>query len=65
MEVTLLLVFSDLFGPWLDGIPQKLMNQILLGAAGLCWAIWLNRNDMMFNNIKSNTFMQIIFRTTY
>jgi hypothetical protein len=54
-----------LFGAWLDGIPQNLMNQILLGAAALCWEIWLNRNDMVFNNVKSNTFMQIIFRTTY
>jgi hypothetical protein len=57
--------FSDLFGAWLDGIPRKLMNQILLGAAALCWAIWLNRNDMLFNNAKSNTFMQVIFRSTY
>jgi hypothetical protein len=57
--------FSDLVGAWLDGISRKLMNQILLGAAALCWAIWLNRNDMVFNNAKSNTFMQVIFRSTY
>jgi hypothetical protein len=41
------------------------MNQILLGAAALCWAIWLNRNDMVFNNVKSNTFIKVIFSTTY
>jgi hypothetical protein len=63
MEFSLLLV-SDLFGSWLDGIPPKLMNQILLGSTTLCWAIWLNRNDMVFNNVKSKTFMHIIFRTT-
>jgi hypothetical protein len=57
--------FSDLFGAWLDGIPRKLMNRILLEAAALCWAIWLNRNDMIFNNVKSNTFMQVIFRSIY
>jgi hypothetical protein len=54
-----------LFGAWLDGIPRKLMNRILLEAAALCWAIWLNKNDMIFNNVKSNTFMQVIFRSIY
>jgi hypothetical protein len=49
--------FSNIFDPCLYGIPRKFMNRILLGAAALCWAIWLNRNDMVFNNVKSNTFM--------
>jgi hypothetical protein len=43
----------------------KLKNKILLGAAALCWAIWLNRNDMVFNKANSNTFVQVIFRATY
>jgi hypothetical protein len=25
----------------------------------------LNKNDVVFNNVKSNTFIQVIFRTTY
>jgi hypothetical protein len=36
----------------------KLKNQILLGAAALCWEIWLNRNDTVFNKSNSNTFVQ-------
>jgi hypothetical protein len=48
-----------------DLLLKKLMNQILLGAAALCWVIWLNINDMCFNNVKPNTFMLIIFRATY
>jgi hypothetical protein len=52
-------------GSWLNGTPRKFMSQILLGAAALCWAMWLNRNDMIFNNAKPNTFMQLIFRATF
>jgi hypothetical protein len=38
------------------------MNQILLGVVALCWTIWLNRNDMVFHNVKSNTFM-LVYKT--
>jgi hypothetical protein len=41
------------------------MNQFLLGVATLCWTNLLDRDDMVFNNVKSNTFMQVIFRTNY
>jgi len=57
--------FANLFGSWLHGLCPKLINQILPGAAALCWAIWLNRNDMVFNKAKSNTFMHVIFKATY
>ena len=57
--------FANLFGSWLHGLSPKLRSQILLGAAALCWAIWLNRNDVVFNKAKSYTFMQVIFRVTY
>ena len=57
--------FANLFGSWLHGLSLKLRNQILLGAAALCWSIWLNRNDMVFNKAKPNTSMQLIFRTMY
>ena len=39
--------FANLFGSWLYGLRRKLNNQILLGAPTLCWAIWLNKNDMV------------------
>ena len=56
--------FANLFGYWMHGLSLKLKNQILLGVAALCWSIWLNRDDMVFNKSKSNTSMQVIFRTT-
>jgi hypothetical protein len=47
-----------LFGSWLHGLHPKLIkNQIMLEATALCWAIWLNRKDMAFNQANSNTFL--------
>jgi len=46
-----------MFVPRLNGVSPKLKNKNLLGAAVLCWAIWLNRNDMVFENAKSNSFL--------
>jgi hypothetical protein len=57
--------FVNLFGSWLHGLCPKLRNQILLGATALCWAIWLNRNDMVFKKAKSITSMQVTFSATY
>lgn len=56
---------SHMFGSWLFGLRPKLKKQILSGAAALCWAMWLNRNDMVFDNAKSNSFLQVIFRATH
>lgn len=56
---------SHMFGTWLRGVPPKAKKQILLGATALCWAIWLNRNDMVFNKIKTNSILQVIFRATH
>lgn len=55
----------DLFGSWLAGFRRAFRNQICVGFSAICWAIWLNRNDMVFNCAKANTFMQVIFRATY
>jgi len=57
--------FADLICSWLRGLSHKLTNQILLGADALCWAIWLNKNDMVFNEAKSNTFIHVIFRASF
>ncbi|KAJ1255192.1 hypothetical protein BS78_K280700 [Paspalum vaginatum] len=44
---------------------SKLRNQILAGTAALFWAIWLCRNDMVFNRTPITSFLQVIFRATY
>ena len=56
---------ADLFGSWLRRFPQKLRKQFLIGVATLCWAIWLSRNDVVFNRKPSNSYLQVIFRGRY
>jgi hypothetical protein len=36
-----------------------------VGVAALCWAIWRCRNDVIFNELKTNSIMQVIFRGAY
>ena len=31
----------------------------------MCWAIWRCRNDVVFNHMKYNSIMQVIFRGAY
>jgi len=33
--------------------------------AAICWAIWRCRNDVIFNKMKRNFIMHVIFRGTY
>ena len=56
---------ADLFGSWLRRFPQKLRKQFLMGVAALCWAIWLSRNDAVFNRKLPNSYLQVIFRGTH
>jgi hypothetical protein len=56
---------SDLFGNWLNGFHRKLRNQIMIGAAALCWALWLNRNEVVFIRTSANNSLQVIFRATH
>ena len=33
-----------------------------MGVAAVCWAIWRCRNNIIFNKIKVNSVLQVIFR---
>jgi hypothetical protein len=35
-----------------------------VGASAICWAIWLSRNDVVFDKSPMKTFMQVIYRET-
>lgn len=56
---------ANLFGSWLKIFPPKLKNQSLIGAAAICWALWLSRNDVVCQRLKANSFLQVFFRGTY
>ena len=55
---------ANLFEGWLNGIPKQFKNLILVGAAALCWYVWLCRNAAVFEN-KHSSFLQVLYRTTH
>jgi hypothetical protein len=55
----------DIFDGWLLGVDKKKSKLILVGASALCWALWLSRNDRVFDKSPSVSYMQVIFRATY
>jgi len=56
---------TNLWSNWLIGIGTKLKRQLLVGAFALCWAIWLSRNDMIFDRSLTKTYMQVLFQGTH
>ncbi|WVZ91890.1 hypothetical protein U9M48_038003 [Paspalum notatum var. saurae] len=41
------------------------VGMLLAGAAALCWALWLTRNDILFNKCKPKYVLQAVFRGTH
>jgi len=54
-----------MFGGWLSNQNKRIKNLIWVGVAAIYWTIWRCRNDVIFNQMKSNSIMQIIFRGAY
>ena len=54
-----------MFDSWLSNQSKNIRNLIWVGVASLCWAIWRCRNDIIFNKIKVNLILQVIFRGMY
>ena len=54
-----------MFNSWLSNQSKKIRNIIWVGVAAVCWAIWRCRNDIIFNKIKVNSILQVIFWETY
>jgi hypothetical protein len=35
---------------------------VLIGMAALCWALWISRNDLVFQKSQYKSILQVIFR---
>jgi hypothetical protein len=51
-----------LYGTWLNQFREKLKRHALAGISAFCWAIWLSRNDVVFNKSPIKTFLHVLFR---
>ena len=56
---------SDLFPVWSKNGHKKYNSLLLTVAAAFCWAIWLTRNEVVFDKCRTKTFLQVLFRGTY
>jgi hypothetical protein len=50
---------ANLFGPWLRSFSHKQRALVVVGVAAFCWALWLCRNDVVFQ--KSKFILQVMF----
>ena len=55
----------NMFTCWLQGLNRKLKSHILVGASAFGWALWLTRNNIVFDKVLAPSYLQIIFRGTY
>ena len=55
---------TNIYGPWLDGIPNTFSALIWVGASALLWSLWLCINGCIFNG-KISSPMQVIYRCTH
>jgi hypothetical protein len=48
---------QHMFSLWVNQVGGKLKRQLLAGASAFCWAIWLSRNDVVFDKASIKSFM--------
>jgi hypothetical protein len=56
---------NDIFGAWIKSFSVKQRKHVLLGVAAVCWAIWLSRNDSVFQRSKPCSYLQVIFKSAF
>jgi hypothetical protein len=54
-----------LFNGWASTGGLKNRKLWLTGAATLIWAMWTSRNDLVFNNVPTKTYLQVLFQGAY
>jgi len=56
---------DHLFNQWSNQRGTEYKPFLLAGAASLFWAIWLQRNDSVFDRKQPKNFLQVLFRGTF
>jgi hypothetical protein len=56
---------KDLFDTWSNILRGSFKRQILDVASAFCWALWLSRNDIVFDKAPIKTFLQVLYRGTH
>ena len=56
---------DELFSQLLRPNGPKINTLLLIAVAALIWAIWLTRNEVIFEKARPKTFLQVLFRGTH
>jgi hypothetical protein len=56
---------ANLFGHWLRSSSHKQRALVLFGVVAFCWALWLIRNEAVFQKLKFKSILQVMFRGTF
>ncbi len=48
---------SNVVENWLGCVDSKIKNLIFVGASAFCWALWLNRNEIVFDKSPNKSYM--------
>ena len=54
-----------MFGTWFQAIRWKEQDLILTCVSAVCWAMWLSKNDIIFDKVNPQPCLQILFRATH
>jgi hypothetical protein len=56
---------AHLFNGWVTGLGNQIKKLVLVKATALCWALWTRRNDMVFDNSPTKTYLHVLYQQTY
>jgi hypothetical protein len=56
---------DDLFNGWSKKGNKKENSLLLTAASALCWAVWITRNEVVFDKCRPKSFLQVLFRGTH
>jgi hypothetical protein len=56
---------SHLFNDWANGLGHRVKKFFLVRASAICWALWMSRNDLVFDKSPLKTCMQVLYQGTY
>lgn len=56
---------SNVVGNWLGHVDSKTKKLIFVEAPALCCALWLSRNNVVFDKSPNKSYMQVLFKVTY
>jgi hypothetical protein len=56
---------DDLFVNWSKRGNKKYNTLLLMAAAALFWAIWITKNEIVFDKCKPKSFFQVLFQGTH